>query len=340
MQLNGICYNPSVMLRNKKIQGILQLLLSIALLGYLLHQVGLEDVVQSLRTIQWNWYMIAFGLFVLNVIIRAYRWHVLLRSLNDRPSFGLMIYLYFVGFFANNFIPSGFGGDVIKVVGLRQRFGRGAEALSSVLMDRVTGLMGSAIIALLALAWNALSHTTEIDLPAALWLAIAAVSVGIPVGFAVLRWTRPLDFLSSIFPNITMLPKYDKLEQLADTVRRYPLGALLTSLLISIPFTLSLVLLQYCIARAFDVTLPFAVFGLFVPIFALLNVLPITFNGLGVREGAFVFFFGAVGVPADTAVAMSLAFYFLRFATGMIGGLMYALSSLSQMLRSPHAENM
>lgn len=328
------------MLRNKKVQGILQLLLSILLLSFLLYQVGLEDVVSTLATIQWSWYAVAFGLFVLNVVIRAYRWYVLMRSLNDRPSFGLMVYLYFVGFFANNFIPSGFGGDVVKVVSLRQRYGRGAEALSSVLMDRVTGLMGSALIALAAIAWNTSSHTTDIDLPPVLWIAIAVVSIGIPVGFAILRWSRPLQRISRLIPNITMLPKYDKLEQLAETVRRYPMSALLTSLIVSIPFTLNLALLQYCIARAFDVVLPISVFGLFVPIFALLNVLPITFNGLGVREGAFVFFFGAVGVPADTAVAMSLAFYFLRFMTGLIGGLLYALSSVSQMLRSPHAENM
>ncbi len=310
------------------------------LLAYLLWRVGLQDVVDTLATIQWNWYLLAFGMFVLNVIIRAYRWYVLMRSLNNRPSFGLMVYLYFVGFFANNFIPSGFGGDVIKVVSLRQRFGRGAEALSSVLMDRVTGLMGSAIIALFAIAWNASSHTTDIDLPTFLWIVIALVSLGIPISFAIMRWSRPLELLVRFIPSVTMLPKWDKLEQLVETVRRYPLSALGYSLLISIPFTLDLILLQYCIARSFGVVLPLAVFGLFVPIFALLNLLPITFNGLGVREGAFVFFFGAVGVSADIAVAMSLAFYFLRFATGLIGGLLYALSSVNQMLRSPHAENL
>lgn len=328
------------MLRNKKLQGVLQLLLSLVLLALLLNSVGIGEVVDTLTEVRWAWYLPAFLLFLANIVIRAYRWYILLNSLNDRPSFGLLLYLYFVGFFANNFIPSGFGGDVVKVVSLRQRYGHGAEALSSVMMDRITGLMGSAIIALAALAWNSLEHVTSVELPTALWLLIAAISVGIPLSFFVLRWSNPIKWLTRFFPRVSSLPKFDKFEQLVDTVRRYPLPALLLSLLTSIPFTLSLVFLQYCIARAFGVELPLAVFGLFVPIVALANALPITFNGLGVREGAYVFLFGAVDVPAGTAVAMSLSFYFLRFAAGLIGGILYAVSSLAQMLRSPHAENL
>lgn len=338
--LKVMCYNPELMLKNKKLRGTLQILFSLVLLVILLRRVGLEEVIATLSTVQWEWYLPAFALFLSNIVLRALRWFLLLRSLNDRPPFLLLVYLYFVGFFANNFIPSGFGGDVVKVVSLRQRYGRGAEALSSVMMDRITGLMGSALIALLALAWNSLEHVTAVELPAPLWWLIEAISIGIPLSFFLVRWTDPLHRIEGIFPKIAFLPKYDKLEQLVGTVRRYPLPALLLSLLISIPFTLSLILLQYCIARAFGVVLPLSVFGLFVPLLALINALPITFNGLGVREGAYVFLFGAVGVPPETAVAMSLSFYFLRFVAGLIGGMLYALSSVTQLLRSPHAENL
>ena len=327
------------MLDSKKVRGILQVLLSVTLLILLFNRVGLQEVIDVLSRLSLAWYIPAFLLFLLNIVIRAYRWYILLHSLNDGPTFGRLLYLYFVGFFANNFIPSGFGGDVVKVVSLRQQYGRGTEALSSVVMDRVTGLLGSSLIALAALAWHTVGNTIGVDLPTILWVTIALFSVGIPVGFLILRWTNPFVFLKEHFPAVERVPLYGKFEELADTVKRYPMPVLMRALIISVPFTLNLVIIQYLIARALDVDVPLAVFPLYVPISALINLLPFTFNGLGLREGAYLFLFVPIGVSPEASVAMSLAFYFLRFGAGLVGGLMYAWSSLSHLLRSPQAEN-
>lgn len=328
------------MFKNKKVRSLLQIMLSIALLSYLIWRAGPGEVLNTLVNVNWTWYVPAFFLFIVNLIIRAYRWYILLHTLNDRPQFLYLIYLYFVGFFANNFIPSGFGGDVVKVVSLRQTYGHGAEALSSVVMDRLTGLLGSAIIALVALIWNSVSHTTNVELPAALWAAIFVISMGIPTAFAVLRWLNPLEWLVARFPKIKRLPKFNKVEELAETVQRYPLGAIGRSLLTSLPFTLILIVIQFVIARALDVNLPIAVFSLFVPIISILNLLPISFNGLGVREGVYQFLFVPIGVAGTTAVAMSLAFYFVRFTAGLIGGVIYGLRSLLSMAGTPRTENL
>ena len=336
----AICYNPSLMLKNKKARGFLQILLSLILLIWLIGRAGLDEVLDTFSGMHWSWYLPAFALFLLNIVIRAYRWYTLLHALNERPSFRHLTYLYFVGFFANNFIPSGFGGDFVKIVSLRRSFGRGAEALSSVVMDRVTGLLGSAIIALIALIWNSLGHVTAVDLPFALWMLIALLSIGTPVLFLLFRWSHPLNILIRRFPKIQQIPKYDKLEQLVETVNRYPLPILFNSLLISLPFTLSLVVVQYFIARALSVDLPLAVFALFVPIIAILNLLPLSFNGLGVREGIYQFLFVPIGVSTAGAIAMSLAFYFLRFGAGIVGGLMYAFQSISATIRASRAKKL
>jgi uncharacterized protein (TIRG00374 family) len=321
----------------KKLLGLSQVALSLLLLVWLFSRVSLQEVVQTLANIHWGWYVLAFLLFQLNVVIRAYRWHVLLRALNDEPKFGYLVYLYYIGFFANNFIPSGFGGDLVKVVSLRQSHGRGAEALSSVLMERVTGLVGSSLIALVALVWNLSIHALTLDLPSILWALIIVTAVGIPLAFFVARWSDPIQVLNRIYPQAPNLPLYSKFENLVNTIHRYPLRALITSLLISIPFTLNLILVQITIAWALGVHLPFRIFALFVPIIAIINLLPITFNGLGLREGIYTFLFVPVGVPAATAVSMSLAFYFLRFSAGLLGGLMYALRSILSFTRPPEA---
>lgn len=328
------------MLKNKKVRGILQVVLSLTLLFLLLNNVGFKEVLGTLANINPAWYLLAFGIFLLNIVIRSYRWTILLHSLNDRPPFRRLLYLYFVGFFANNFIPTGFGGDVVKVVSLRQQYGRGTEALSSVIMDRLTGLLGTSLIALAALMWSTLNQTAAVDLPMGLWLAIFAISFGIPAGFLLIRWTDLVGIVTAWFPAASRLPLYDRFARLVDTVHRYPFPTLLKALLISLPFTINLILIQYSISRALSVDVPPILFPLFVPLIALLNLLPIAFNGLGVREGVYLFLFVPVGVAPEEAIAMSLAYYFLRFGAGLIGGLLYALSSVSRLLRSPHAENL
>lgn len=322
------------LLKSKRVRGVLQILLSVALLVWLISRVGLGSVVDTLSGIRWAWYAPAFVLFLINTGLRAYRWYILLGALHDRASFLHLVYLYFLGFFFNNFIPSGFGGDVIKVISLRQQHGRGAEALSSVVMDRVTGLLGSTLIALAALAWNGIfqpwlapERSTQITLPQALLYVIAIVSLGLPLGFALFRWTDPLKLLTTLLPFTRRLVSNDRLQRLAQTVRQYPLPTLFQALLVSLPFTLNLVLLQFFIARALSVDVPFYVFPLFVPIISIINVLPVSFNGLGMREGIYQFLFVPAGVPDASAIAMSLAFYFLRLSTGLIGGLLYALRS-------------
>lgn len=324
----------------KKLLGLSQILLSIVLLAWLLSRVGLAEVVETLSNIHWGWYALAFLLFQLNVVIRAYRWFILLRSLNDKPSFGYLTYLYYIGFFANNFIPSGFGGDLVKVVSLRQSHGHGAEALSSVLMERITGLVGSSLVAIIALVWNLAAHAMTLDLPWILWALIVVTAFGIPLAFLLARWSDPLRWLNRVYPKAPSLPLYAKVENLVNTIHRYPPRALVSALLISLPFTLNLILVQVTIAWALGVHLPFRIFALFVPIIAIINLLPITFNGLGLREGIYTFLFVPVGVPAATAVSMSLAFYFLRFSAGLLGGLMYALRSILSFARPPEAHEM
>ncbi|MCP5100897.1 MAG: flippase-like domain-containing protein [Chloroflexi bacterium] len=326
------------MLKNKKVQGGLQLLISVLLISWLLWQAGPQDVAKTLLNLDLAWYIPAFFLFLTNLFLRSLRWYTLLKQLNDHPSYLHLVYLYFIGFFANNFILSGFGGDVIKVVSLRQTYGRGAEALSSVLMDRLTGLFGSSLVALTALILHRVYPMTDVILPPTLLTAVAIISFGIPSSFFLMRWGKPIPWLVQRIPAITRLPKFNKLEELADTVQQYPLSALLKALLISLPFTLVLIVIQFSIARALGINLPLSVFSLIVPIISIVNLIPISFNGLGTRDLLYQFLFIPLGVPQVTAIAMSLAFYFLRFGAGLIGGLLYAFKSSLSVLQAPNAK--
>lgn len=326
------------LLSDRRVRGLLQLTLSVALLMWLVSRVGLDVLFDTLAGVSWEWYVPAFLLFLGNIFLRAYRWHLLVSALEQEVSYGRLVTLYFVGFFFNNFIPSGFGGDVVKVISLQQDQAPGAKALSSVIMDRLTGLIGSASIALVVLAWNRVrlwfvGSTIDLNLPPLIMVAIALISLGAPVGFLVLRLIDPLELVSKHLPFTRPITTRSGLQTFVRTIRRYPPNALIKALSVSIPFTIGLVAIQYAIARALSIAVPFYVFSLFVPVIAIINVLPISFNGLGVREGVYQFLFVPVGVSSASAIAMSLAFYFLRVTAGLIGGLLYAVKNIDRIIQ-------
>jgi uncharacterized membrane protein YbhN (UPF0104 family) len=115
---------------------------------------------------------------------------------------------------------------------------------------------------------------------------------------------------------------------LFESFQRYPLPALGKSYLVSLLFNLCLITINLFIGLALGAEATLVQYAVFVPITSLVLVIPISFAGLGVREEAYRQLFGQVGVPPETAVAMSLVYYFFgNVCTGIIGGFIYLIRS-------------
>src|SRR5262249_31656854 len=68
---------------------------------------------------------------------------------------------------------------------------------------------------------------------------------------------------------------------------------------------------------------PPAYYWIVVPLVTLATMLPITFNGMGVREGAMVVFLAPLGVPAGTAVSLSFLWFCVFTTASVVGGIVY-----------------
>jgi glycosyltransferase 2 family protein len=84
------------------------------------------------------------------------------------------------------------------------------------------------------------------------------------------------------------------------------------------------VLQAYCLGRSLGVALPLTAYFAFVPIILLVMLLPISVNGLGTSQIAFVGLFGRAGVGEGPAFALSILFLALGVAGNLPGGLLYA----------------
>ncbi len=128
-------------LTRKHIRGILQVTVSVVLLAVALRQVHWSDLRAALSSVQPGWLLLAWALFILGVFVRAGRWQVLLNALGVRRPFRELSLWYFVGGFFNVILPTGFGGDAVRVVEVAADSGRTAAAVNSVLVDRYLGLI-------------------------------------------------------------------------------------------------------------------------------------------------------------------------------------------------------
>ncbi len=298
-----------------------RLVISLGLLSFVLLTIGLERIGRILLEAEPGPLLIAFALFITGLIVRALRWRALLVGLGLRVPLGKLIYLYFASTFFSTFLPTAFGGDVVRVMELSQE-AQTAAAFGTVLVDRLTGLLALFAMALLALPFGMGL------LPQEVWLPIGALAAsGLIVGGLILhgRWLRRL---GRWLPGPLALTGDRPLARAYDAVTACGWRAVGQALFMSFIFNTLLVVENYSAAQAVGVRLSLTHYFIFVPVLSLTLMLPISIGGLGVREGMAVVLFTQVGVDEALAVAFSLAIYAIARVTGLFGGLIYLLQSI------------
>lgn len=304
-----------------KIINLLKALVTFALLGIVAATVDLRRVGQALLGVRWGDLALAILLYQLGILVRAYRWRVLLRGQGVEVSLSRLVNLYYVGTFFNSFLPSGFGGDVVRVLEVLQDGARGEAAVSTVLVDRLMGLEVLLAMALCALplCWHMV--------PSPVAIAVIALLAGTTLALCALLSQR---LAASLMRRSRWVCKalVQRTGNSLASWSHYGRGALLKAAGASLAFNLLLILTQALLGRAVGVHISIGYFFLFVPIISALLALPISISGFGVREGGYVLLFGQAGVGASEATAMSLLFYGLNLATGLVGAGLYLWQAL------------
>jgi uncharacterized protein (TIRG00374 family) len=110
-----------------KISRLLRVLISLIVLTIVIVNVGAENLFAALRAIDLKWFAVALIIHLIGIVIRTWRWSMLIKSFGAPVSFGRLFYLYMAGTFFNTFLPTGIGGDVVKIIELApERGGRAA----------------------------------------------------------------------------------------------------------------------------------------------------------------------------------------------------------------------
>ncbi len=308
-----------ISLKNK-LFNLIKLIISIGLLLLLFTLFDFRDSWNALRRIDYRYFGLAFLLFQGSLVIRSFRWRFLLDAVQVPVPIHRLLYLYYVGTFFNTFLPSGFGGDAVKMYELARHSHKGSEAVGTVLVDRLTGLV---VLSAMGLASLPLAQRS---LPREQIIVLALASALGLVGPWLLLQQNLADRILRLMPQGLRC----RAQSLYDAVHTSGTQALWKALLISVLFNVILFILNFLIALGLGMRVPFLYFVAFMPLLSLSLLLP-SVGALGTRESAYVLLFGNAGVDEPMAIAMSLSFYFINVCTGIIGALLYALNSITEL---------
>jgi uncharacterized membrane protein YbhN (UPF0104 family) len=302
---------------------VLKVAVSTGLLALLFSWTDLTAVALRLRQMDARWLGLAVGFFLTNLLVCAWRWQLLLETQRVHPPLRGLFSSYLVATFFNNFLPSNIGGDVVRVADTAPLTGSRTVATGVILVDRLIGL--GALVAV-ATVGSILARHGRMPVPGAsyLWIALVGfVAIGVPMLYrphVVTRLLGPLRLFHPEWVEERLQRIHDLLEQMG---RRR--GALCGAAAGAVAVQILLVLMFLAIARGLQIPLRPLDTLIIVPLSLVAQLLPISINGLGVREAVFAYFFSRLGLTVDAALALSLASAALVLGISLAGGLTFLL---------------
>jgi uncharacterized membrane protein YbhN (UPF0104 family) len=277
----------------------------VAIVTLLVWHYEARSVLRLLARERSGYFAAAIAVYLTTQVISAYRWQRLAAVLRLEASFTDFLAFRFIATFANTLIPGVIGGDALRAFYLERRIGRLGETVASVVADRIVGLVG-----LIWLAAFAAIFMNDAGLSAVVTAPPIVIGVVTLVGFIasplVIRFVRLLP------------PRLSRYASPIVTYLDHP-GALLAALALSMIVQSELAACQYLLARGIGVNASLSLFLFCVPVAGVFASLPLTVNGLGVREGAYLVLFGMAGMDRSNAIALGLL-WFISTALGALPG--------------------
>lgn len=255
-------------------------------------------------------------------VVSCYQWGSLLRSERINVDLAKLINLYLVGIAFSHFLPTGMGGDAVKAFYVGRESGNSGGSVSSVVMSRVTGFFGMLLIALPALLiWQKhFSHLVVI------WFLLLSMVVGTMIVVAIFSATWLSKILKGSWAKYHIFALIIAIGRALGARVRQP-RSLLIPILFGIMFWIISFLNYYSYAIALGMHVPLYFYFIAIPVVSLIAFLPISINGFGIREGAFVLVFSTIHVPVATSLLLALLMDVQVLLFGVIGACMYLTMS-------------
>lgn len=282
------------------------------LLVFIYSKINLLDLLENLKKFGFLEFTFCCALYLLSQVLSAYKWKTLLYGLNIKPSFIEVLKSFFLGMFINSFGLGTIGGDMARVFSLKPEIGMRTSVLASVIADRLQGLIVLLSIGIASLLIFHPPYVTPIILYSAICLAI----------FLIFGWLVGPIAITKFLPS--WIPKRDKI---VESLQVFPKNRLviLKITIISFFFHITQMFLAYYIFGIITQGLSFSVVLSSIPFVNVASTLPLSVNGMGVREAVSVYLLSPAGISREVSVAYAAIWVLI---TTIISGVCGALIAI------------
>lgn len=300
---------------------ILKILITAGLFYYLFKsKVPLSEVIRNIKDINFSHFIIIIVFFFVYYLFFSLRWNFLLtaQKIFIAP---LRSYLYILtSFFFNNFLPSGVGMDVVRsaYAGGKKHF---EKAFGASLMERALGMVGMMLIGSFAI----LSGNVEFAKLALLYFGLIIL-----VGFIYLFFTSlKVKWLKEKLLSIKFLNLGESVRKFYRAIKIYKSKwkTIICGIGYSVAVQMVIILINYLIAKGLSISIPFSALIAYIPVITIISLIPITINGLGTREAAYVFFFSSLNIAESEAFSISIIFFAASVVASCAGGIVFIFLS-------------
>jgi len=301
---------------------LLKALISLGLLAFLFSRIDMGQLLRVLSLAHPSYLILILLGYFLGQLISSVRWALLARPLGFRNSLKDFTVYYFIGMFFNLFAPSTIGGDVGRVFYLARGeakvdgqswTGPTTCALVSVVADRTIGMA--------VLVWMGAMALVMFPMYSIPWV-IRYLTLALALGF-VLAW--------AVLPLLHRFLKRKEnslgknLGRALETFgRNQPI--ILQAILLSLVIHLIQAWIQVLLGRALDLEIPWSYSFILYPLVGLFSALPISLNGIGLREGGYLFLLQKIDVSSEKAIAFGLLWFLIVVLESLIGGVVFIAS--------------
>ncbi len=295
-------------------------ILGAAIVLYIISRADLHQLAEILKHTDRKFLIVGLGISILPTLINTFKWQLLLLHKKIRIPFRLIFVSQMIGMFVSSFLPSRYSGDAYRTYLVAKFSGKGHDTVASVILQRISGLFVLVVICIL----GGIFCAVQLQLKELTLVVIAAcMMVLVAIGMV---FNRHAYYLMDKLLGLARLDRIKShVQKLYASIQDYrrERKLLLWICGLSLLFYLLAFTTVYLACLAIRVQVPFIFIVFVLPVIYLLEALPISINGFGIREGAFVFFFTKVGLDFEEAFAISLVILLYRLIKTLLGGLFF-----------------
>ena len=294
-----------------------KVVISLGLVGILFYRLDWEVINRLSLSFDFWYFLPLAGAFTLMQIPGAWRWQEVLKCHGLKQSLWQGARLYLVGYFFNNFLPTAIGGDMVRGYESGRRLGSLAKVYTSILMERLLGLLACLTLALFFLPW--------VNPPRPLCLMVLGLNLLAWLGMALVLWSKTHALVDTLLKRLPSKIS-QKLTRITGSLAEYRghIPRLGLGFLAALAYQAGLIWVAWLGGFLAGFTwISLADYLVFVPLIWVVSLLPITFNALGVREISFAYFFSLLGGEPEQGVLVSLVLFVTILLTSLSGGVLW-----------------